>query len=62
MDSRQVALNQAFHHLNRLLRKIRKQYETQEPLSKDVMESLILLLEFLEDNTMEGSERENPYF
>lgn len=54
MDPRQVALNQAFHHLNKLMRKLRKQYENKEPISPDAMESLLLLLEFLEDNTMEG--------
>lgn len=54
MDSRQAALNQAFHHLNKLMRKVRKQYESQEPISSDIMDSLLLLLEFLEDNTMEG--------
>jgi hypothetical protein len=53
MDPRQVALNKAFHMLNKAMRLLKKQYETREPMSDKTMESLLLLLQFLEDNTME---------
>lgn len=58
----QEVINEAYRLLNRVVRQIRNQIETKEVVSKETMESLELLLSFLDDYRVEGGPKDCPLF